>query len=249
MISKHWVLFVLILASCSTHQKIAEIPDVGMDAPPGIPFRVLTPYTIRVFTKGKDGNFQQVYVQSQDLPDQDCLFALNVSSDFFSNHVLQVNVNNDSTLNGSSVTTAITIAPAVAALGTQTTAVGDTIANFNNNRRTQELANLQSESSLRLQRLTSQTNLVQQRLTLEQTIANLQKQNQAPQLAREAALVAALQSLNAARAAQQLVDNPPKGTTPVQQANNEGSLRLAELQANQASEAAGLQDPYPGVFP
>ena len=66
---------------------------LGKDAPPGIPFRVLTPYTIRVFTKGKDGNFQQVYVQSQDLPDQDRLFALNVSSDFFSNHVLQVNLN------------------------------------------------------------------------------------------------------------------------------------------------------------
>jgi hypothetical protein len=230
--------FIVALCACSTRQTVTEISSKSTSDPPGIPFRVLSPYTVRVFLKDKNGDYQQGFVQSQDLPDQSRLFAINVKSEFFSNHQLQLNLNNDSTLNASSITTTITAAPAISAAGTQLSAVGDSIVNFNNNQRAQQIANLQSQTSLQ-----------QQQLAFAQAVAALQKQLQAPHAAKEAALVAALQALNAAQAAQRLVDDPPAGTTPTQQANNEANLRLAELQANQAFEAAGLQDPYPGIFP
>jgi hypothetical protein len=234
-----WILVGLIaMWGCSTVQTVKEIPSQGGGDPPGIPFRMLAPYTVRVFIKDQNGSYQQVFVQSQDLPDQERLFAMNVDSKFLSNYQLQLNFNNDSTLSGSGITTAITAAPAIAATGTQISAVADSLVNFNNTRRAQESANLQS-----------QTNLLQQQTTNAQAIIALQKQLQAPHVSKEADLVTALQALNAAQAAQRLVDNPPEGTTPSDQANHEANLRLTKLQANQAFEAADLPAPFPGVFP
>jgi hypothetical protein len=232
-------LGLFALSACSTVQTVTELPSTARtENPPGIPFRVLAPYTVRVFMRSQSGGYQPVYVQSLDLPDQTRLFALNVRSDFFSNHQLQLSFNNDSTLSTSSVTTTTTAAPALAATATQLSTVGDSVVNFNNTRRTQESLTLQN-----------QTALTQQQTQNAQAVAALQKQQPAPQVAREAALVAALQAWNTVQAGQRSFDSLPSTTSANDHANAEANLRLLKLQANQAFQAAGLPDPYPGIFP
>src|SRR5262245_23651892 len=91
------LMLLLVASGCATQQKVTEIPKDGMENPPGLPFRVLAPYTLRVFAKDKKtGDYHEVHVQWLDLPDQDRLFAVTVNSELFSNHTMQLNFKDDS---------------------------------------------------------------------------------------------------------------------------------------------------------
>jgi hypothetical protein len=232
---KHLILLFMVMAAffltgtgCSTTMKVEALTDPMAKTIAGVPFRMQEPYTLRVYQKNKNNEYKEVHVVWMDLPNPNLLYALNFESEYFSNHTLELKLNDDSTIDSMALTTLITSGAAIAEAGTQLNTIADKLATYENDRRAAELANLKSKANLQ---------------------DEIDKLKTGPVESKEAALVAALQARNDAEAAQRTLNDLPSDATPSQRADAEANLNLLKLKANQAHRKAGLAEPYAGVFP
>jgi hypothetical protein len=120
---------------CATDIRVSDISnqkpeefDSLCSCKKGIPFRVMGPYTVRVFQLGLDGKYAQVGKPLRvKLPDPKKLYTLNYDSDLFSNHTFKLVLRANGTLASAGTTQSQQLDEALAAIGTQAGAAGSAI--------------------------------------------------------------------------------------------------------------------------
>jgi len=205
----------------------------------GIPFRVLTPYTVTVFARKSkvddkvddEYEYEQVFQTSTSLPNPNKLYSINYVSQFFANSTFELTMREDNTVSALNTTGESTLPQAIKDIGKQSTDIAAAIASYENQRKAALKESMDAEA------------------TLLKAKAGLIDVQEAPATNRAARIEAALKALNEAQAAERVLDNLPATATSQQRGDAEGALRLARLRANQAHLRAGLSEPYPGVFP
>lgn len=149
------VLFALC-AGCSTTLSVTDISGLTSDefnkldqAERGIPFRVTSPYTVRLFQKQVDGSYatvgKPVHVK---LPNTDKLYALNYDSGQFSNHTFALTLNPNGTIASVGATETKQIDEAITAIGTEVTDVAGAIVDRDVTELTAEKAKLELEAGV-----------------------------------------------------------------------------------------------------
>jgi hypothetical protein len=231
------------LSGCSTTVDVRDISSIKPDADvPGIPFRMREPCTLRVFQLQDDGRYRQVHVQWLDLPEEERLYALNIEAAYFSDHDLTLKLRDDNTLDEVDLKTELKLDAAIAELAAQGGALSDAALTFDRKKREAEAAEIESRASLEAARAQA----AQARAEQE---AARQERAEAPIVAQEGKLAVAVEALNSAEAAERALDALPPDAEESARAECRATLRLLRLRANQAYRAAGLAEPYPGVFP
>jgi hypothetical protein len=222
------------LAGCSASVSVKPVPVPSGDTPQvvnGVPFRVPGQYTIHVYRLNKD-NYEEIRNYVRTLPDPDELYAVNFSAKALSDQKVNLKFRSDSTLSELNLSGAAQkVDEAITAIGTQ--AVGAFSAFQNRELTTLEAANKEAEA----------------RKALADAEAALDTSTGKPAIAQEDALVAALTALNAARKAENELNDLPATATASERAAKEDALRLERLRANVAYRRAGLAVPFPDAFP
>jgi hypothetical protein len=90
---------VLVVSACSSAPRVTNVSEVGKGKDiAGIPFRIKTEQTVRIWRLQDDDTYKEVSVSRQVVPDYARLYAIDVRSDLFASPTLKVTHNPDNTL-------------------------------------------------------------------------------------------------------------------------------------------------------
>jgi len=240
-------LLLPVIVGCSANVHIGRVagpppPQPAEKCRPigevdGIPFRVPAIYTLRVYQlKGKSYEPVESARFVRKLPDPCELFTLSFGAKALSDQKVNLKFDVDGTLDLLDLTETQKLDEAITDVGGQAVDLFAAVQG-------RELTELQAQKTA----LESRKAVVeaQAALTAAEAKPTTEQAN-----ASGAAMIAALEALNAARAAERALETAVRQRAPAQQrAALEDALRLARLKANEAYRKAGLEIPFPDVFP
>lgn len=117
-----FALFALV-AGCSSVNVVTDITDVKPgEAISGVPFRIAEEYRVRLYQLKKDGSYEQVFQQSNSMPDQTKVFAAGYTARSLSDHTFKVDLYDDNTLKTTSITSTQKLNAAAGALADEVVA-------------------------------------------------------------------------------------------------------------------------------
>ena len=229
---------LLSLTACKTTLEIRQVKP--NDKINGIPFRIKKPYTLFVyknFGSAENPDYRVVHKDWKRLPDMKQLYTANFSAGYFAEENLTLKFNPDNTLQTVDLKSGIKVDEALATLAGQVSAV---------------------DSKIRATRAaTRNPSQIDRALTDEKTAKTIKEYYErigrppADEADRETAFQNAYTALLDADLAQAKYDaviaNPEATETMKVEALNE--LGKAQYAANLAHKKAGLEEPYPGLFP
>jgi hypothetical protein len=237
-------LLPLVCVACSANVEIGRVAPESENAKcsptgavAGVPFRVPAIYTLRVYQlKGKS----YVPVESapfvRKLPDPCELFTLSFGANALSDQTMALKFDVDGTLDLLDMKETQKLDEAITDVGGQAVDLFAAVQG-------RELTELQAQKAALEAR--KQVVDAEAALAASETKPATDQAN-----ASGTAMIAALEALNAARAAERSLDAAVRqGATDAERAALEDALRLARLKANDAYRKAGLPIPFPDIFP
>lgn len=229
------LLVLLLMPGCSSTINVGRLepkPSSPPSTPPvidGIPFRVPSIYTVRVYQR-KGATYEEKAHFVHQLADPQQLYTLNFNSQALADQKFNLKIRPDGTLEVLDLKETKKVDEALTEFGAQAVALYSAIG-----KRDLDEANAQKTA------LDAQKALLDSQALLDGAVKK-------PDLDQDIARVAALEALNAANAAERTL-LAQANASPAEKAPLEDALRLARLKANQAFKRAGLEPPFPDAFP
>ncbi len=237
-------LVLLVCAGCSANVTVGRVAPAKpaekchlTGEVDGIPFRVPAIYTLRVYQlKGKSYEPVESARFVRKLPDPCELYTLSFDAKALSDQKVALKLDIDGTLDLLDMTEAQKVDEAITDIG------GSAVDLF---------AAVQGRELTELQAQKTALEARKAAVEAEAALAAAEAKPGTDQAnATGTAMIAALEALNAARAAERALEAAVQQRAPAAQlAPLQDALRLARLKANDAYRKAGLEIPFPDIFP